>query len=135
MDCKIGIVRKIQGDTAEVLISRSSACASCHAKGACTSADQKEQLLTIRNVPSSIQVGDRVQVTSKPGVGLKAALFAFAIPVVLLVVVAVVLYKLSLSDAANAVVLLGVLVGYGLFLLLMRPYLNRELELRIEPLA
>ncbi len=43
-----GVVVKTGPDEVEVMILAQSACAACHAKGACTMADMKEKMVKIK---------------------------------------------------------------------------------------
>lgn len=62
-------------------------------KGACTSQDRREELLTIRHFPPTLAVGDLVRITGKGNVALRAVLLAFMLPTLLILAGALVLSK------------------------------------------
>ena len=90
MDCKEGTISQIKDDRIVVLIERRSACSTCHARGSCLSSDKDEQLIEVSDYPLGVQVGDRVRlIPAKGGSPLKAVLFAFVIPIILLAVLSI----------------------------------------------
>ncbi len=54
-----GIIEHIDGDVAHVKIDSVSACASCHARGACGAADQEEKYLDIPLHGAAYEQGSR----------------------------------------------------------------------------
>lgn len=135
MECTTGVVTAVYANQVEVQISRSSACAGCHARGACTSQDRREELLTIRHFPPTLAVGDLVRITGKGNIALRAVLFAFVLPILLILAGALVLSKVGVGDALMALSLLLILVMYALVLVLLRPFLDAQLALRAEPIT
>ena len=124
MDCKEGTISQIKDDRIVVLIERRSACSTCHARGACLSSDKDEQLIEVSDYPLGVQVGDRVRlIPAKGGSPLKAVLFAFVIPIILLAVV---------SEEILLVSLVGVLLLYAGLLKLLGGYFNQTFKLRAE---
>ena len=57
-----GIIEQIDGDVAHVKIDSISACASCHAKGACSAADQEEKYLDVPILGAVYRQGETVKV-------------------------------------------------------------------------
>lgn len=104
-------------------------------KGACTSQDRREELLTIRHFPPTLAVGDLVRITGKGNVALRAVLLAFMLPTLLILAGALVLSKAGVGDALMVLSLLLILVMYALVLVLLRPFLDAQLALRAEPIT
>lgn len=133
MDCKVGTVSQIKADSVVVLIERHSACSGCHARGACTSADKAEQFVEVSDYPLGIQMGEKVRLVPANGGGpLKAALFAYVIPIVLLTIVTVVLSSHGASDQVILLVALVTCLLYLGVLGLLRSYFARTFHLRAE---
>lgn len=133
MECKEGIIRQVKDDRIVVLIERRSACSACHARGACLSSDKDEQLLEVTEYPLGVQVGDRVRlIPAKGGNPLKAVLFAFVIPIVLLASISIGMNMAGVSEEILLVSLVGVLLLYAGLLKLMSGYFDQTFRLRAE---
>ncbi|MCI7465431.1 MAG: SoxR reducing system RseC family protein, partial [Bacteroidales bacterium] len=88
-DCstQYGIVTKVQTDRVFVLVEQKSACASCHARGACSSFDKKNKTIEVATKQASdYKKGDKVEVSISTRLGMKAVVIAFLVPFVLLVI-------------------------------------------------
>ena len=94
-----GIVQTKGDGVVMVLITQSSACSSCHAKGACTAADKSEKLVEALVIDNNLEVGDAVIVYGQRKLGMKAVLWAFVIPFVILFVTLLLLQQTGLSEA------------------------------------
>lgn len=133
MECKVGTVKEIKGDKAVVYIERHSACSGCHAKGACTSADKDSQLIIVQDFPSGLAEGARVRIVAvEGGTPLKAVLFAFIIPIVLIGMGAIVMTRLETKETTMLLILLCGLLLYGGVLWLLRGYFEKTFRLRAE---
>ena len=85
----MGIIEQIAGDVAHVKINSISACASCHAKGACSAADQEEKFLDVPLHGARYKQGDPVYVQVEKRLGLKAVALGYVYPFLLLMAVLV----------------------------------------------
>lgn len=82
-----GIVENINGSLLQVRIMQTSACAACSIKGHCTSADVSEKLIDVVSADaSSYKPGDRVWVLGQVSMGMLAVLWAFVVPLFILIV-------------------------------------------------
>ncbi len=128
--CQDGIVSAIDPDDpmkGEVTIQSRSACAACHAKGACTSLDSEEKVLSVLFQDSGIAVGDRVRIMMKDSLGLQALLLAMVIPLFLLMSSVLVFYFfLHFSESNSALLGIACLVPYYLTLRLFRRRFSRK---------
>ena len=127
MDAVKGTVRSIGDESIEVVVLQRSACSECHARGACTSADARERLISVKNYPLGIKVGDTVQLVAKEGMTMKAVLLAFVLPLALILIVALVLTGQGVEDLTIAVALIVLLIVYGGILYMCRGYIEKEL--------
>ncbi|MBR4704044.1 MAG: SoxR reducing system RseC family protein [Paludibacteraceae bacterium] len=95
----IGIVRSVQGDSALVEITQSSACSACKAKSMCMSSEsQVKQMNVIMQEP--LQVGDQVEVEVRERLAWKAVLLAYILPfIVMLAIIAVLDFATDWSEA------------------------------------
>ena len=131
MDCKTGIVKAITGHGIEVEFVRNAACKECHAKGACNAIDEKHMLITSTHYPHDLSVGDQVEVHYSERQGLVATLWAFVLPLAMLLLLLPILLHYSVGEALSALICLGVLVVYYLLLYMMRPHFSRKFSFHI----
>lgn len=134
MECRVGRVVSIRDGKLEVRITRNSACSTCHAKGACTSQDVKEQTITITDFPIGLKEGDAVSIHADSSLSWRAILYAFVLPLILLITIVLILNSHHVSEDTMVMVLLGTLVLYGGVLWLLRNYFSRVFSFRAEPL-
>lgn len=128
-----GIVTKITDDELEIKILAQSACAACHAKGACGMGDQAEKILTVpRPKGRDFALNQKVNVRMAIGQGNKAAVLAYLIPIVLLLAVLFVCLGLGMNEGLAALVSIIALVPYYIVLYLKRDQLKKRFEYSIE---
>jgi len=120
----IGIVRKITGDKAFVEVERTSACAQCGLQEAEELATGGKVVFEAFNMINAT-VGDRVKVQVQTAEYIKASIYIYGIPVLLLIIGAIfgayLAEKLNKSsDAMSALFsICGLIIGI-LFLFLFR---------------
>ena len=92
-------MRSVQGDSALVEITQSSACSACKAKSMCMSSEsQVKQMNVIMQEP--LQVGDQVEVEVRERLAWKAVLLAYILPfIVMLAIIAVLDFATDWSEA------------------------------------
>jgi sigma-E factor negative regulatory protein RseC len=110
-----GVVEKVSGNHFTVKIISQSACASCHAKGACTVADEQEKEVEVVSM-QSFKPGDHVVVSGSSSQGLKAAWWAYILPVVLILSTLIIAFSLTQNENLAALLSLLVLVPYFLII-------------------
>jgi len=79
-----GVICEMNSSYVFVSIMQKSACADCHAKGMCSISDSKEKIIEIPAVTEKYRIGDTVLVTGSFSMGLMAVLYAFIIPLLLI---------------------------------------------------
>lgn len=125
--CKEGIVRAVNGNTVDVEIIVSSACAGCHAKSICIPSDHRQEIVTA-NVEGnhSFRVGERVNLVLRGNAGAKAVLIAYAIPFVVLLAAFIGCYLLSHNELVSVLVSLLFVLVYFLILKTQIHKINRN---------
>lgn len=116
----LGTITAIDGNILHVKMLQNSACAGCHAAKLCQSSESKEKEVDVRTSDASCyEVGQQVMLLGSVRQGLKATVWAYMIPIVVLVVVLLTCTKCGLSEVACAMVSLGAVAVYffGLYLL------------------
>ncbi|MEW5845346.1 MAG: SoxR reducing system RseC family protein [Bacteroidota bacterium] len=130
----LGRVEAITANDIRVVIISQSACASCHAKGACTAADVAEKQVVVSRPYHSYTVGETVKVTMKQSLGYKALFLGYILPLIVLLVSLFVFNALGFSEGMSGLLSLGVLVPYYLILYAFRKRIEKEFHFDIEKL-
>ena len=128
-----GIVTKISDDELEIRILAQSACAACHAKSACGMGEQAEKVLTVpRPEGRHFALNQKVNVKMAIGQGNKAAVLAYLVPIILLLVVLFVCLGLGMGEGLSAFMGIIALIPYYILLYLQRDKLKKRFEYTIE---
>lgn len=132
IDCR-GIVKSVMAGAVSVAIMQESACASCAAAAMCHSSEKRQKVVEVlvRDAGRYVE-GQEVTIVGEFGLGLRATLWAYAMPLVLLMAVLVVVSRLTGSEGWGALVALVSLVPYYIMLYLLRDRLQRRFTFRIK---
>lgn len=128
-----GVINKIDEHQYYVSIVAQSACAACHAKGVCSAADMKDEIVEVpRNKVENFAVGDKVEVLMEKAQGTKAVMLGYVIP--FLIVLATLIVSLGLIDNEGiaGLISIGILIPYYLILYLNRERLKTAFRFRIR---
>lgn len=129
-----GVVKSISAQTLEILISSHSACAGCHAKGACGMADMKQKIITVQRPEGDIQVGDKVTVYASMNNAVYSVVMAYVMPSVLIIAAIFFLEKSGSSELFAALISLILLGGYFFILYLFRNKISKKIKFTVEKL-
>lgn len=129
-----GVVKHVSDGIVRVLVEQRSACSGCHAAGFCSSADCKDRIIEVRVSDASAYVpGDAVHILAAPGMGRKAVLLSFVLPLILLLVGATVFIAVCRwSEGWAALGSLGVVVVYYVLLYFAEPRLRNSMTYSLE---
>lgn len=128
-----GRVENVGTECVTVRILQSSACSGCSAAKLCQSSETKEKLVEVRNAkPAAYKVGEEVVLIGSLSQGLKATLWAYVLPLVLVVAVVGIVYPLTGSDALSAGASLLVLVVYYFIMYAMRAKFEKHFRFEID---
>jgi positive regulator of sigma E activity len=127
-----GVIEYIEGDVAHVRISSESACASCHAKGACTAADQQEKYVDVPMQGVAYSPGESVRVQVARHLGYRAVALGYIYPFLILMAVLVGLNVAGMSELKAGLIALLTLPPYYLILLLARKRIERRFTFSIQ---
>jgi positive regulator of sigma E activity len=125
-----GQVDRLEGELAIIVVSRAAACAGCAAAGVCHSlggSDQRE-LRAVNSIDA--QPGDEVEVEIPPTAALRAAVWVYLVPTLLMVATTVAFHfgtrdrlsadRAGLLTATAALMSLGVFIGIALLVRRLR---------------
>ena len=128
-----GVVENILGDSVQVRIVQTSACAACKVAGYCNASESKEKLVDVYHADTrNLKVGDVVTVTASTQVAAQALLLGFGLPFVVLVAVLIVVLLITGNEGAAAMSGLAALVPYYAVLFLFRNRIRDKLSFSIE---
>ena len=129
-----GTVESIDGCHIRVRIVQTSACASCVAHKYCNSSESKEKMIDVYTKEADrYAVGQSVNVYGTTSMGMRAVLWAFGVPFVVLV--AVLYASIMLTDGnepLSALWALGSLAVYYLILYMCRDKMTKKFVFTIN---
>lgn len=128
-----GIVTKIDNDNVEVKILSKSACASCNIKTACNMSEMQEKTITIpAPKDKKLSIGQDVVISIRLGQANRAVIFAYVIPVIILISMIFILSILKIDEGINALISIGSLIPYYFVLFLLKDRIKRKFEYEIH---
>ncbi len=127
----VGVVRKVDDFTVEVVIKATSACNYCSAKKSCGITDSAEKALTVARPPFDIAVGDYVNVEATTKQGLYAVIIAYVIPAVLIIITVVSGNYAGMKENRAAILAILILIPYFLIIYLLRNKIGNGFKLTI----
>lgn len=131
--CHEGVIDSIEEGCVHVRILQSTACGTCKVAGYCNAAEAKEKLIDVYTThATSYQVGDAVTVSTSQDVVAHALLWAFGLPLVLMITVLVLVLWQTGNEGLAAQSSLLVLVPYYGLLFLLRHRMRRQMTFEIE---
>ena len=129
-----GTIISIEKENLRVRIIQNSACASCKIAGHCQTSESKEKIIEVTTPDyADFAVGDKVNVTESVGVGAKAVVFGFILPLALMM--AAIISAITAFDASVGVAALaGIasLLPYYLVLYFLRGYMKNIMGFGID---
>mgnify|MGYP006354920421 FL=1 len=129
-----GTIISIEKENLRVRIIQNSACASCKIAGHCQTAESKEKIIEVTTPDyADFAVGDKVNVTESVGVGAKAVVFGFILPLALMM--AAIISAITAFDTSEGVAALaGIasLIPYYLVLYFLRGYMKNIMGFGID---
>jgi len=133
-DCiaKNGIVDHADDQKFFIRILSVSACASCNAKGMCTSSESSEKLIEVdREGAPDLLPGQQVQVSMSTANGNLAVVFGYFLPFVILILSLVILVNF-LPEGPAGLIAIASLVPYYTGLYFFRNKIKQKIKFKIE---
>jgi sigma-E factor negative regulatory protein RseC len=130
-----GVVSGITAENIEVNIISMSACSGCHTKGLCTAFEQEAKIISVPNIGQDVQQGDKVNVMMKISMGMKAALLAYLLPVVVVVAALLLMLETGAGELYAGVISLISLAGYYFVIYLIQDKLKKQFSFFIEKVS
>lgn len=128
-----GVVVSASHKMVRVRILQASACSSCSAAGLCKSSEAKEKIIDITTpLAPRFEPGQRVNLQGSTQQGLRATLWAYIVPLAVVVAVLLIARGLTESDGLAALCALFAASLYYIGLYAMRGSLERRFEFTIN---
>lgn len=130
-----GTVESINGSLVKVRILQTSACASCNARGLCSSAESKEKIIEVYDTTNSYKPGDPVMIYGTTSMGIRAVIIAFVIPfIILLITLFAAMSFSSGNELLSAFLSLLILVPYYIVLYFLRNKIKKDFSFTLKPI-
>ncbi len=127
-----GVVERAERDRVFVRVEKESACAGCHAKGLCGESGSERVIEVHTPQAEEYRAGERVVVALERGsMGALSVLWAYVLPLVVLLVVLFGLHALGVGDGPAALASIGAVALYYVGLRVMRHYFDRKIKFTI----
>ncbi len=130
----LGFVESVINEVATVRINSQSACAACHAKGACSAADQEDKIMTVSTGGMDFRNGEQVKVHISRHTGLKAVAFGYVYPFLLLLAILIILTVAGMSELQAGLWSLASLVPYYFAVFVFRNRISNSFTFKLEKL-
>ncbi|MDR2834887.1 MAG: SoxR reducing system RseC family protein [Bacteroidales bacterium] len=128
----VGIISKKENNKFTVELEVQSACASCHAKGMCTSLDSKTKKVETFSTDDSFEIGEKVLVKMKESLGFKAIFFGYILPFIVMFATIIILLNIFHSEGIAGLFGILSLLPYYLSLYMFRENLDKKFVFIIE---
>lgn len=127
------VVKAVDGERICVTIVQSSACSGCAARQMCNSAEAKEKDVEVfTSEAAAYRVGEKVVLEGRLSDGRRAAIIAYGLPLLLLLLVLFIATYLSGSETIGSLWALGsVALYYIVVFLFFRGRLQQSFSFRI----
>jgi sigma-E factor negative regulatory protein RseC len=129
-----GVVDSVESQVATVRISSQSACASCHARGACSAADQAEKVLNVYTGGLDVYPGEAVKVRIARRTGLRAVAFGYVYPFFVLMLTLIALTIGGVPELQSGLWSLASLAPYYLLVYLLKERISNSFIFKLEKL-
>lgn len=128
-----GKIHRIDGNNVQVLITQNTACGACNARSACAvAAAEAEKIIETTSDDSSLAVGDEVIIYGQQSLGLFAALLAFVIPILFILVILFVLRYFVENEMISGTIALATLIPYYITLSFFKDKLKTKFQFYIR---
>lgn len=125
-------VEEVLPNHIKVLIVSESACAGCHAKGACTASDLQDKIIDIYQPEGTFKVGQKVMLMGENSLAPKAVLLAYIFPIILLLATLMIVFHTTHKEALAGLLSLGILLPYYGIIYLYKDKLQRTFSFTIK---
>lgn len=125
-------IKEVSDTSLKVSILNQSACASCHANGACTMADVREKEVEIGSFRGNYTPGQEVCVVFRESLGFKALFYGYILPFLLVLCVLIITFSITGNEVIAGLTALAVLLPYYITLYFFRHFFKKIFKFELE---
>ena len=130
-----GTILEIKDGKIKVGIVNVSACAGCHAKGACTMSDMKEKSIDVIDYSNKYSIGEKVKLTYQESLGWLALILAYVLPFVLVILTLLIATRITNDELISGLLALAILPPYYIILSFFKGRLKKTFSFTIEKIV
>lgn len=130
----LGRIDAVTPNDIRVVITSQSACASCHAKGACSASDVSEKIVVVSKTGHNFLVGETVKVLLKQSLGFKALFLAYILPFIV-VITALFIFSSFVNEGIAGILALLSLIPYYTILYFFKNKISKQFNFDIEKIS
>jgi len=128
-----GVVRKIDGNRAEVAIIAKAGCISCSLKNVCSVSDVQEKVIDVELYPNyNVREGDEVVIEMKQSYGSWAVALGYFFPFLVLFLGLILFLQLGLDQGLAGLFAIGLLIPYYTALYLLKDFFKKRFRYYIK---
>lgn len=128
-----GIVTSIANKRIYITIKSESACASCHAKGACSMSERVDKIIDVSAIDyPQVSIGDTLEVVISKQSGIFAVIIAYIIPVIIAVASLYIFKTIGLNELFSGLYMLALVVLYFVIIYLLNKRIVSKINISIK---
>jgi len=129
-----GVVSKINDSTITVNLEDNTHCEGCRAKSSCGMAEASTKQIEIESSKDNFKINEAVQVILSKSLGLKAILWAYVFPFILMFLTLAICVQF-INELSAGLLSLAVLIPYYSILYLLKSKLKSTFQISILKLS
>lgn len=128
-----GTVKSVSGKHISVIITQAAACSACAARRMCNASDSRTKVIDVTAEDASeYSVGEEILLVGSVRASLGAVLWAYVVPLVLMVAVLLAALSFSVSEPLSALAAIATLAAYYAVLYMAKKLLARKFSFSIK---
>jgi len=127
-----GIVTQVTETFIIVAIQSQTACAGCHAKGACGMSEMTLKSITAEKPNEEVKIGDKVIIYASTQNAMLSVLLAYIVPSVLIIAILTILILAGISEILAATLSLTATTVYFIVLYLLRNKFTEKIKFKVK---
>lgn len=129
-----GYIEEINSNEIKVNLLAVSACASCHARGACTASDTENKIIEVPYI-NGFKTGEKVKIEMKNSLGTRALVLGYVLPFFIVLSALLIASSITSSELVAGISALSVLVPYYLILFMYRKKFKKTFAFVIKKIS
>ena len=126
-----GVIVRVEGAKAFILIEQSGACVSCQVKNLCNASEKAEKIVEANRYGREFRIGERVAVVAEQSLGLKAVFLAYVLPFIIILVALFIFDSFIESELYVGLLGLSTLIPYLIILRLIKNKIDRKFQFSV----